>query len=72
MLDLIVLANSKENKIEILDETRSKLEQFRIHLRLAYDLRILNIKRYEYFNRMLEEISKQLSGWQEWSKKKQG
>ena len=70
LLDLIVSANSKENKAETLDEARSRLEQFRIQLRLACDLKILNLKRYEYFSRTLEEVSKQLSGWQEWSKKK--
>jgi 23S rRNA-intervening sequence protein len=51
LLDLIILANSKENKTEVLDEVRSKLEQYRIHLRLAHDLKILGLKRYEYFNR---------------------
>jgi len=70
LLDLIVLVNSKEDKTEILDEARLKLEQFRIQLRLAHDLKTLNIGRYESFSRILEEISKQLSGWQEWSKKK--
>ncbi len=72
LLDLIVVANSKEDKVEILEEARSKLEQFRIHLRLTCDLKILGLKRYEAFNRTLEDISKQLSGWLEWSKKKQG
>lgn len=68
LLDLIVAANSKKDKTEILEEARSKLEQFRIHLRLACDLKILGLKRYESFNRTLDEISKQLSGWLEWSK----
>lgn len=70
LLDLIVEANSKEMKTEVLEEARLKLEQFRIHLRLACDLKILGLKRYEYFNRTLEEISKQLAGWLEWSKSK--
>jgi four helix bundle protein len=69
-LDLIVEANSKEYKTETLERARSKLEQFRIHLRLACDLNILGLKRYESLSRTLEEISKQLSGWLEWSKKK--
>lgn len=70
LLDLIVAANSKEDKAEILEEARAKLEQFRIHLRLACDLKILGLKKYEAFNRTLEEISKQLSGWLEWAKNK--
>jgi len=72
LLNLIVAANSKEDKAVTLEEARAKLEQFRIHLRLACDLKTLGPKRYEFFNRTLEEISKQLSGWLEWSKKKQG
>lgn len=70
VLDMIVEANSTEEKTEILEEARLKLERLRIHLRLANDLEILGLKRYEAFNRTLEEISKQLSGWLEWSKKK--
>jgi len=38
LLDLIVAANSKEDKVEILEEARLKLEQLRIHIRLACDL----------------------------------
>lgn len=70
LLDLIVEANSQENKTETLGKARSTLEQFRIHLRLACDLNIVGLKRYEALSRTLEEISKQLSGWLEWSKKK--
>ncbi len=70
LLDMIVAANSREDKTEILEEARLKLEQFRIHLRLACDLKILGIKRYEAFSRTLEEISKQLAGWLEWAKTK--
>lgn len=71
VLDIIVEANSTKEKTEILEGARLKLERLRIHLRLANDLEILGLKRYEAFNRTLEEISKQLSGWLEWSKKKQ-
>jgi four helix bundle protein len=70
VLDMIVEANSAEEKTEILEGARLKLERLRIHLRLANDLEILGLKRYEAFNRTLEEISKQLSGWLEWSKSK--
>lgn len=72
LLDLIVEANSKEDKTETLEEARVKLERFRIHLRLACDLKILGLGRYEQFSRTLEEVSKQLAGWLEWSKKKRG
>jgi len=70
VLDMIVEANSAEEKTEILEGARLKLERLRIHLRLTNDLEILGLKRYEAFNRTLEEISKQLSGWLEWAKSK--
>lgn len=72
VLDLIVAANARVDKSEILEEARAKLEQFRIQIRLACDLHILGLKRYEAFSRTLEEIARQLSGWLEWSKKKEG
>jgi len=71
LLDLIVEANSKEDKKAVLEEARLKLEQFRIHLRLASDLKMLGLKKYEMLNRTVEEISKQLAGWLEWAKKRQ-
>ena len=69
LLDRIVEANSRMQKAETLEETRIVLERFRIHLRLASDLKILGLKRFEALNRSVEEISKQLAGWLEWSKK---
>ena len=69
LLDLIVEANSRTRKTEMLEDARIVLERFRIHLRLASDLEILGLKRFEAFNRSVEEISKQLAGWLEWSKK---
>jgi len=69
LLNLIVEANSMKYKTETLERAWTKFEQFRIQLRLACDLKILGLKRYEAFNRDLEEIAKQLSGWLEWSRK---
>ena len=68
LLNFIISANSKENKSETIENAMLKLEQLRIHLRLAYDLRVFKLKRYEYLNRTIEEISKELSGWLKWSK----
>ena len=67
LLDCIVAANSKKDKTEILEEARLKLERLRIHVRLASDLKILGLTRYEAFSRTSEEIARQLSGWLEWA-----
>jgi hypothetical protein len=68
-LDFIILANSRKDKTRVLDEARMRLERLRIHIRLACDLKIINLKRFESINRSSEELSKQLSGWQTWSLK---
>jgi len=38
------------------------LERIRIYIRLSYDLKIINLKRYEFLFRSFEDLSKQLSG----------
>jgi hypothetical protein len=70
LMDFVIATNSLENKISTLEEMAIGLEQFKIHLRLACDLKILGLKHFEYFARQLEEISKQLVGWLEWARKK--
>ena len=68
-LDFIILANSQQNKISSLNETRLRLERLRIHIRLSCDLRIITLKKYEFLVRCSEELSKQLYGWQDWASK---
>jgi len=72
LLNCIVVANSKKDKKDSLEEAQLKLEQLRIHIRLTSDLKVMKLKRFEYFNRIIEEIAKQLSGWLEWSKGRSG
>jgi len=66
LLDGIVAANSAEDKGRYFPEIRARIERLRIQLRLAYDLKIINAKRLEFLNRLLEEISKQTAGWEKW------
>jgi len=58
LLEWIIITNSKEDKQSCFPEMKVRIERLRIHLRTAYDLKIINTKRLEYLNRMLEEISK--------------
>ncbi|HNV97155.1 MAG TPA: four helix bundle protein [bacterium] len=66
-INLIILANSQKEKSKTLEDARLKLEQLKIHIRLSSDLKILGINRFELFAVSIEEISKQLSGWYDWS-----
>jgi 23S rRNA-intervening sequence protein len=67
-IDFIISANSKENKVFSLEEARIRLERVRIYIRLSFNLRIITLKRYEFFSRSLEDLSKQLFGWQDWAR----
>ncbi len=66
LLDLIVIANSKKDKEPYFPEIGIRIERLRIQLRTAYDLKIIESKRLEFLNRLLEEISMQISGWEKW------
>ncbi|MDD5072086.1 MAG: four helix bundle protein [Patescibacteria group bacterium] len=66
LLDSIVAANSEENKGRYFPLLKTQVEQLRIKIRLSYDLKIINSRRLEFLNRLIEEISKQISGWEKW------
>jgi len=66
LLDLIVVTNSEENKGSYFPKIKIRIERLRIQLRVAYDLEIIKAKRLEFLNRLLEEISRQVSGWENW------
>lgn len=67
LLNLIVLANSQKEKRETLRELDYKLEALRINLRLAYDLKVISAGQLGIFNEKIEEIGKQIGGWQKWA-----
>jgi len=66
-LDLIILiyrANSKKNKVETLQNAREHIEVIPLLLRLLKDLRQINLKKFVKINKLVENVSKQLTGWQ--------
>ena len=68
LLCSIVAANGQEDKVLSLEKAAITLEQLRIHIRLASDLKILGLGTYESMSRTLEEIGRQLAGWTAWAK----
>ena len=66
-LDLIVIGNSEENKLKSIEKLDNKLETLRIHLRLAFDLKVISRGLLGEFNKQIEEIGKQIGGWQRWA-----
>ncbi len=67
IIDLIIgiyKANSSHEKREYLKKSREGLEVVRLLIRASYDLKQINLKRMVYLNEAIENISKQLAGWQ--------
>ena len=50
--------------MQYIDTARQNIEVVRLLLRVAKDLKIIDIKRHVDLNVQAEELSKQLSSWQ--------
>ena len=70
LLELIVIVNTVEDKLKPLKKLNNELENLRIHLRLAFDLKVISRGHLGALNKDIEEIGKQIGGWQKWAAKK--
>lgn len=64
LLTLIFRANSRTDKLQVLQEARERIEVIRLFIRLMKDLHQINIKKFVQVNQKVEEVSRQLTGWQ--------
>ena len=64
LITLIYRANSKKDKWEILQAAREKIEVIRLFVRLMKDLRQISLEKFVQVNKRVENVSKQLTGWQ--------
>jgi hypothetical protein len=64
LLTLIYRANVKRDKNEVLIEARERIEVIRLFIRLMKDMQQISIKQFVQINESVENVSKQLSGWQ--------
>ncbi len=67
MIDLVILiyrANSRESKFEVLQEARERMEVIRLLIRIMKDLQQISLKQFVNINKRVENVSKQLTGWQ--------
>jgi hypothetical protein len=69
LLDQIVITNNSTDKCIVLKKASLSIERIKIKSRMLHDLKIMNLKSYEYFFKKLGEISKQLEKWYAWAKK---
>jgi|GEM_PF-34847 len=66
----IYRANKAADKIAALDQARENLETIRLLTRLMQDFNQLGLKKFVEINQAIEEVSKQLSSWEKYSKSK--
>jgi len=67
MIELVTLlyrANSRKDKYVILQEARERIEVIRLLIRLMKDLQQISMKQFVNINKRVENVSKQLTGWQ--------
>ena len=68
LLTLIFRANSRQDKQMVLQEARERIEVIRLFVRLMKDLHQISLKKFVQVNQKVEEVSKQLTGWQKSAK----
>lgn len=61
--ELIVLARKTRNKGDLLLRADAHLEQLRLYLRLAHDLKLLTLRQYEFISREVSAIGALLGDW---------
>ena len=64
LLTLIFRANSRQDKEAVLQEARERIEVIRLFIRLMKDLKQISLQTFVHINKIVEEVSTQLTGWQ--------
>jgi len=54
----------KRDKKDVLQEARERIEVIRLFIRLMKDMQQISIKKFVQINTSVENVSKQLTGWQ--------
>jgi len=69
LLELVIKTNKMpgKEKLDGIKQIDYKKEELRIHLRLAYDLKLIGHGHLGVFNTKIEEIGKQAGGWLRWT-----
>ncbi|MGJ3252714.1 MAG: diversity-generating retroelement protein Avd [Elainellaceae cyanobacterium] len=63
LLEGFVAARYASNKLAILKPLSGKLDILQYQTRLLLDFQLMEVKRYEYASRLLDELGRQLTGW---------
>lgn len=63
ILELLIDAAYSKNKYQMLRSANLKLEKLRYLVRLSKDLKLINMKSYEYSARAIDGIGISIGGW---------
>ena len=64
LLMLVYRANSSKTKFDIIQQAREQIEIVRLLLRVLKDLNQISVNNFVRVNQQVENVSKQLTGWQ--------
>jgi hypothetical protein len=64
ILDIFRANSTRDRRYMLLESAREKLETIRLMLRLTRDLKQITLDEFVSLNEKIENISKQLVGWQ--------
>jgi hypothetical protein len=64
LITLVYRANSSKEKVEIIQQAREQIELIRLLIRVLKDLKQISLKSFVRINEQIENVSKQLTGWQ--------
>jgi four helix bundle protein len=63
VMEHLVEAAYSRDKLEILNHANLHLEKLRYLFRLAFDLKLMDMRRYEFAARALDEVGRMVGGW---------
>ena len=63
LLEGFITARYARNKLAILEALSGKLDILQYQTRMLLDFELMEVKRYEYASRLLDELGRQLTGW---------
>ncbi|MCX6309139.1 MAG: four helix bundle protein [Bacteroidia bacterium] len=64
LLTLIYRTNSRHDKNDVLQTAREQIEVIRLLIRLMKDMHQISLEKFVKVNQSVENVSKQLTGWQ--------
>jgi len=64
LLTLIYRANTRRSKEDVLQAAREHIEVIRLLIRVMKDMKQISLEKFVKINESVEQVSKQLTGWQ--------